>query len=64
MCVCEGGVIIQTKVNCVCTQEVCSKSIKTVALFTQTEVKNEWNINFFQNSPLYIQNTFFQQVLH
>ena len=31
---------------------VCSKCIEIEAVFTKTEMKNEWNINFFQNCYL------------
>ena len=34
------------------TYKVSSKVIETEAVFTQTEMNNEWNINFLQNSPL------------
>ena len=37
--------------------EVCSKSIKTKAVFTKAEMNNEWNINFLQNS-LFVQRVF------
>ena len=36
----------------------CSKNIKIEAVFTKTEMKNEWTINFLQNSPLNIQHTY------
>ena len=35
-----------------------SKSIKTEAIFTKTEMNNEWKINFLQNSPLGMQHIF------
>ena len=31
---------------------MCWKSIKSEAVFTETELNNEWNINFLQYSPL------------
>ena len=30
--------------------ELCSKSIETEAVFTETDMNNEWNINFLQNA--------------
>ena len=35
--------------------KMCSKSIKTEAVFNKTEIDNEVDINFLQNSPLGIQ---------
>ena len=37
---------------------LCSKSIKTEAIFTKTEMSNEWSINFLQISLLDIQHTY------
>ena len=30
--------------------KVCSKSIEAEAVFTTTEMNNEWNVNFLQNT--------------
>ena len=38
--------------------KLCFTSIQTEAVFTNTEMNNEWNINFFQNSPLGIQQNY------
>ena len=35
--------------------EVCSKIIKTEAVFIKREMNDEWNVNFLQNSSLDIQ---------
>ena len=40
------------------TYKVYSKSIKTESEFTKLERNNAWNINFVQNSPFSIQNTY------
>ena len=40
---------------------VCPKCIKTEALLTKTEMNNEGNINFLQNSPHTIQHTYFSK---
>ena len=40
------------------TNKVYSKSIETVVIFTKTEMKKFWNINFLLNSPIVIQNTY------
>ena len=37
--------------------KMCSKSIETEAIFTKTEMDNEWNVKFLQNSFLGIQDT-------
>ena len=29
--------------------ELCSKSFDTEAIFTKTDINNEWNVNFLQN---------------
>ena len=34
--------------------KLCSKTIPTQAVFTMIEMNNEWNINFLQNSSLWI----------
>ena len=36
----------------------CLKTIETKVLFTKTQMNNEWNINFQQNSPLNIQRIY------
>ena len=36
------------------SDEVCSKSIKSEAIFTKTEMNNKWNVNFPQKCPLHI----------
>ena len=36
--------------------ELCSKSIETEAVFTKTEMSNEWN-NFLQYKPVGIKHT-------
>ena len=49
------SVKIQTKLNIKIKHlsrlfyKMCSKSIKTKAVFTKTEMNNEWNIHFLQN---------------
>ena len=32
--------------------KVCSKNIKSEAVFTKTEMNNDWNVNFIQESHL------------
>ena len=39
--------------------QVCSKSIEIETVFTKTEMNNEWNVNFLQNSYLGIQHAYF-----
>ena len=38
--------------------EMCSKSIKTEAVFIKTEIDNEWNVNFLQSSLCGIQHIY------
>ena len=37
--------------------KVCSKSTEKEAVFTKTKINNEWNVDFFLNSRLGIQQT-------
>ena len=44
--------------------ESCSKSIETDAVFTETEIDKEWNINFLSDSPLGIRQTYSSKVFN
>ena len=37
---------------------MCWKSIKSEAVFTKTQMNNEWNINFFKKPPWYLAHLF------
>ena len=37
---------------------MCSESLKTEAVYTNTEMNTKLNVNFLQNSPVAIQSTY------